>query len=95
MKNYIKSYGTYHSPVKFRKMDGNVIDTVAEVYEVGANEAMIEFRKWNGRSWNLVRTIACSKEEANNIVRRINKNEVIDAWDYHNDNPDNLFGRQK
>jgi len=78
MEKLVKTYGTYHKPVNFRRYsEDHTVDTKVFFYDIGSDKAKVEVRFWNGRTWNRIAGATFTKDEANELARKIiNTNEI-------------------
>jgi hypothetical protein len=81
VEKFVKTYGTYRKPVIFKKYR-DTFEVIVEFNDCGGDKASVYVRKWNGRSWNHVAKTKCTKEEANNIARKIIETNEISIEDF-------------
>lgn len=81
MEKFVKMYGTYKKPVIFRRYR-DTFEVIVEFNDCGDDKASIYARKWNGRSWNCIAKMKCTKNEANNVARKIIETNEISIEDF-------------
>ena len=83
MEKLVKTYGTYHKPVNFRRYsEDHTVDTKVFFYDLEGDKAKVEVRFWNGRTWNCIESATFTKAEANELARQIIHTNEINKRDF-------------